>query len=758
MSSTPALSSDSRVVSSIDSSIADATFSKMLKDVWGYDSLRPSQRDAIASVLKRRDTLVVMPTGGGKSLCYQAPAVHAGGLTVVVSPLLALMKDQVDALKLVGVCAARVDSTLNAEEKREAARLVRSGQARLLFVSPERLLTEDFLRFLAENPPHTFAIDEAHCVSQWGHDFRPEYRQLGQLRSKFPNAAFHAFTATATERVRKDIIQQLQLRNPNVLVSSFDRPNLTYRIIPRGDLYTQVFEICDRARGTGGIVYCMRRKDVEQIADYLSSKGISAVGYHAGMSHDERKRAQEAFVGESVDVVVATVAFGMGIDRSNVRFVVHAAMPKSIEHYQQETGRAGRDGLPADCTLFFSGADAMNIRKLTEKSLQEANAEPAILQSTLQHLEDMVSYCRVPKCRHRALVEYFAEPYPNPSCGACDVCLGETDSIAEAKEISQKILSCVFRIQERYGVKYLIDVLLGANTKEVRARKHEQLSTYGILRGHEKEQLQDWVYQLVGQDMLKIEAGEYPIVKLGIHAKSVLKGSVSPILLRSAPRKVSAATAANMLTEFADQPLFEALRQVRKQLALEANLPPYVIVNDRTLLEMAAVRPSSIDGLKSIHGMGDARCKAYGVPLFACVERVSTERGLARDVKALPDSGRRESRDGTTGSQNTPRDFVPGRQQEARKLFRAKASIDSVAEKMNLSRGTIAKYFVEWLEAEPCDSIDPWVSPDLQTKVLEAAKATQADRLKPIFDHLNGSVDYETIRIVLSFYASRVGK
>lgn len=757
MSSTPALSSDSRATSSVDSVIADSTFSQMLKNVWGYDSLRPSQRDAVASVLQRRDTLVVMPTGGGKSLCYQAPAVHAGGLTVVVSPLLALMKDQVDALKLVGVCATRVDSTLNSEEKREAARLVKSGEARLLFVSPERLLTEDFLQFLAKTPPHTFAIDEAHCVSQWGHDFRPEYRQLGQLRGRFPSAAFHAFTATATERVRIDIIEQLQLRNPNVLVSSFDRPNLTYRIVPRDDLLNQVYDVCDRARGTGGIVYCMRRRDVEQLADYLSSKGISAVGYHAGMSHDERKRAQEAFVGESVDVVVATVAFGMGIDRSNVRFVVHAAMPKSIEHYQQETGRAGRDGLPADCTLFFSGADAMNIRKLTEKSLHEANAEPVILQSTLQHLEDMVSYCRVPKCRHRALVEYFAEPYPNPSCGACDVCLGETDSIAEAKEIAQKILSCVFRIEERYGVKYLVDVLLGANTKEVRARKHEQLSTYGILKGYEKRQLQDWVYQLVGQDMLKIEAGEYPIVKLGSQAKSVLKGTVSPILLRSAPRKVSAATATNLLTESADQPLFEALRQVRKKLAFDANLPPYVIVNDRTLLEMSAVRPSSIDFLKSIHGMGEARCKAYGGALFECIERVSAERGLARDLRVLPDSGRREARDGATGSHQAPRDFVPERQQEARKYFRSKVPIDKVAATMNLSKGTIAKYFVEWLEAEPCESIDPWVSPELQIAILDAAKATQADRLKPIFEHLSGTVDYETIRIVLSFYASRVG-
>jgi ATP-dependent DNA helicase RecQ len=750
MSSTPALPADSIVT--------ESAFTQMLMKVWGYDSLRPSQRDAVESILRRRDTLVVMPTGGGKSLCYQAPAVYSGGLTVVVSPLLALMKDQVDALRTVGVCAVRVDSTLNAEEKRDAARLVRSGEARLLFVSPERLLSPDFLRFLSEHPPHTFAIDEAHCVSQWGHDFRPEYRQLGQLRSQFPKAAIHAFTATATQRVRKDIVEQLQLRDPNVLVSSFDRPNLNYRIIPRGDLFTQVYEVCDRFRGTGGIVYCMRRKDVEEHTAYLVSKGISAVGYHAGMPHEERKRAQEAFVGETVDVVVATVAFGMGIDRSNVRFVVHAAMPKSIEHYQQETGRAGRDGLPADCTLFFSAADAIAIRRLTEKSLLDAHADEAILQSTLQHLEDMVNYCRVPKCRHRALVEYFAEPYPRPSCGACDVCLGETDCIPEAKEVAQKILSCVFRIDERFGVKYLTDVLLGANTKEVRSRKHDQLSTYGIMKGYTKEQIQDWVYQLVGQQMLRIEAGEYPIVKLGSDAKGVLRGTVTPILLQSAPKKIKAAQSTSLLSEAADQPLFEALRQVRKQLAADANLPPYVIVNDRSLLEMAAVRPSSLDGLKAIHGMGESRCKAYGEAFFACIERVAMGRGLARDVRVLLEIVRRDSRDGGSGTHGAAREGIPGKQQEARKHFRRKESIEAVAAAMNLSRGTIARYLVEWLESESSESIEPWVSHDVELKVLEAAKVTQADRLKPIFEYLNGTVDYETIRIVLSFHTSRVGR
>ena len=729
------------------------SFREMLRSVWGFDGLRPSQVEAVRSIVERRDTLVVMPTGGGKSLCYQAPAVYMGGLTVVISPLLALMKDQVDSLKQVGVPACRVDSTLSAQEKRDIAQQVQDGSVRLLFVSPERMMSPEFIQFLTPNPPHMIAIDEAHCVSQWGHDFRPEYRQLGRLREAFPQAAMHALTATATERVRDDIVAQLGLKNPNVLVSSFDRPNLTYRVLPQLDVMQQVLEYCQKHRGSSGIIYALRRADVERIVDFLKASGVLVVGYHAGMSNEERRVAQEAFLQETVDVVVATVAFGMGIDRSNVRFVLHASMPKSIEHYQQETGRAGRDGLPAECTLFFSAGDWMALSKLTESSLRQAGAEEAIVQSALRHLSDMSNFCRVPICRHRSLVEYFGEAYLQDNCGACDVCLGETDEVEGAKIIAQKILSCVYRIQERFGVNYLVDVVYGADTKDVRARKHNQLSTFGLLREFSKEQIKNWVFQLVGQQMLGIDTGEYPIVKLGPRSREVLYGDLEPKLLRivEAKRKAKALTD---VTQHSDPGLFEALRSVRKSLAQSSNLPPYLILNDNALMEMSAARPSSLDGLMQISGIGEAKLERFGQAFFDCLDSYCEENSLARDV-----AWKGGSSSGTSAKGSTPPPIEkPGGSREVlARMFETNLPVEEIVPRSGLAPSTIHKYLTEWIAGGNCQAIDCWVSPSVQQQVMEAARVTGAERLKPIFEHLDGQVSYETIRIVMAFESTRGG-
>ena len=725
-----------------ESQSLDPAFFEMLHRVWGFKQLRPSQQAAIESILLHRDTVVVMPTGGGKSLCYQAPAVFRSGLTVVVSPLLALMKDQVDSLKGVGVCAVRVDSTLNADEKREAARLIKSGDARLLFVSPERLVSLEFLRFLEGVDIHTIAIDEAHCVSQWGHDFRPEYRQLGTLRNSFPNAAIHAFTATATDKVRRDIVEQLQLHRPRVLVSSFDRPNLTYRILPQTDIQTQLREVCERHRGSGGIVYCLRRADVESITAYLSKQGYSVVGYHAGMSNEDRKNAQDAFVNEHVDIVVATVAFGMGIDRPNVRFVAHASMPKSIEHYQQETGRAGRDGLPSECVLFFTAADWITLRKITESSLVEAGASPEILHAAKKQLEEMATYCRTPVCRHRALVEYFGQAYDKDNCGACDVCLGDTDEVPEAKVLAQKILSCVFRIGERFGVNYLVEVLAGSKAQEILQRKHDQLSTYGILQEIPKNQLKDWIYQLVGQDLLVIDTGEYPIVKLGPNARGVLHGDATPRLIRTVSKvrqkkqsiQVDAAV-------HADMQLFEELRALRRSIAQVANLPPYIVFTDNVLLEMSASRPSDKERMLAINGIGKAKLDSYGAGFLEAIHSYCTRMGVAQNVTWKSD----------TVSQSAPSMRLTGTKTITLPLLRQFRPFDEVAAKAGVTVSTVVGHLLEWMETESLASIDAWVPIDIQKQIIAAANVVGREKLSPIFEHLQRQVSYELIRLVLAY-------
>lgn len=728
-----------------------ARFYEILKDVWGFDTLRPSQEAAIASILEGRDTLVIMPTGGGKSLCYQAPAIYRGGMTIVISPLIALMKDQVDSLKQVGVNAVRVDSTLSLPEKREITQELRSGRVRLLFVSPERIASPDFVRLLEGNEVHTIAIDEAHCVSQWGHDFRPEYRQLSSLRNIFPMAAMHAFTATATVKVRADIMDQLQLKQPRMLVSSFDRPNLTYRVLPQVDLHDQIREVCERHRGSRGIVYCLRRNDVEVITAYLQSKGFSAVGYHAGMSHEERKRAQEAFLSESVDVAVATVAFGMGIDRSNVRFVAHASIPKSIEHYQQETGRAGRDGLPAECVLFHSVGDVMTLKRITEGSLREANASEEIVAASRLQIEEMSRYCQTPVCRHRALIQYFGQSYDLASCGACDVCLGDTDEVPEAKVIAQKILSCVFRVQERFGVNHVVDVLLGARTQAIAQRGHDQLSTYGILKDFPKSQLRDWAYQLVGQGALTLDGAEYPILKLNPISRTILFGDAQPRLIRTASKtKERKQAPTSQASNHADSGLFEKLRLLRKKLAQEQNVPPFVVFSDNTLIEMSASRPSSLEKMLEISGVGKTKMSTYGQDFLDEIVGYCALQSVEMDVQwksqIAPDgSSQSVSRMGLgrTSASGTKTITIP--------MLRQGKSFDEIAAAAGITPGTVGSHLLELMEIEVLGSIDQWVPVETQRRVIAAANEVGRERLKPIYDHLSQEVAYEQIRLVLNF-------
>lgn len=579
---------------------------------WGYETLRPLQEEAIAAGLQQRDSLVVLPTGGGKSLCYQVPPAIAGRTDVVVSPLISLMKDQVDGLRQCGYPAVALHSGLAGGIQRELERELCSGACHLLFVAPERLLAPGFFELLDRLPVRAFAIDEAHCISHWGHDFRKEYRQLAVLKERFPRASIHAYTATATLRVRQDIVQQLRLVNPAVLVGTFDRPNLIYRVVPRIDPDRQVLEVVRRHSGQAVIVYCIARRDTEHLAAWLKQAGVRAACYHAGLEPEERRKTQELFAHEEIDVVVATVAFGMGIDRSDVRGVIHAAMPKSIEHYQQETGRAGRDGLEAECVLFYSPADAMRWESLIRKSAGDADRPEEVIAAMGELLAHMRGLAAGYVCRHKVLSEYFGQPYAKPKCGACDVCLDEGEIDEEATVLAQKILSCVARVEQRFGIGHVVKVLTGANDATVRSFGHDQLSTYGLLKDVSAKTLTNLVYQLVDQGVLDRTASDRPLLKLNAVSWSVMRGERGVRLVMPKKRIVKATQIQAESWAGVDRALFESLRELRHTIATERGVPAYAIFHDATLRDMARRRPRTPEELLAVSGVGENKLKRFG--------------------------------------------------------------------------------------------------------------------------------------------------
>lgn len=713
---------------------------------WGFKELRPLQEKAMQAVLEPRDSLVVLPTGGGKSLCYQAPALlFERETTVVISPLISLMKDQVDSLRAAGVAARHIDSSLTDAQRVETFNELRAGSVRLLFVSPERMLAPNFIAFIQGLGVRTFAIDEAHCISHWGHDFRQDYRQLRTLRQQFPNATFHGYTATATQRVRQDIVDQLGLRNPAVLVGNFDRPNLVYRVIPRRKQLEQVVEAINRHAGEAGIIYCIRRKDVDELTQALVAMNIQARPYHAGMLPEDRKSVQEAFRAEKCDLIVATVAFGMGIDRSNVRYVLHAGMPKTIEHYQQESGRAGRDGLEAECALLYSGRDFMTWRMMLEKSAEENNADANFLPASMDHLEQMNSYCRSAVCRHRLLVEHFGQEFVKENCQACDMCLGEVEVEPHSQDTARKILSCVARVGERFGVAHVVAVLRGEESEKIARYGHDKLSTFGLLKEFTQKNVRDWTFQLVGLGVLDQTDDEYPILKLNPQSWEVLRNErqvqICKTALRSRSRKANVEADA---WEGVDRDLAEELRRWRRQTAEEKNLPPFAIFHDSTLRELARVRPSTLQRMRSVYGIGDAKLTAFGEEILRIIDRHCEANATSRDQ----------------GSAAVPRpandDTRSMAEEMAVPLFRNGASIEEVMQATARKLGTVVDYLCAFIGREPPASIDPWVPPDIQERVIAAAHKHGTRFLRPIFDELEKVVSYEFIKITLAFFAHQL--
>jgi ATP-dependent DNA helicase RecQ len=719
---------------------------QVLKTYWGFDDYLPLQREAMQCVMEDRDSLVVMPTGGGKSLCFQAPALCREGLAVVVSPLLALMKDQVDALTTCGIPAAAVNSTLSLDEKRRIAQQVEAGQLQLLYMSPERLVAPRTIEFLQNQHVSFFAVDEAHCISAWGHDFRPEYRDLRLLRERFPDSAIHAYTATATETVRRDIAQQLGLRDPQVLVGDFRRPNLLYHVARRERGFGQICSVIDRFRGQSGIVYCITRAEVDKTCAGLRELGYSALPYHAGMSDDDRIRNQDAFLTEQTDTIVATIAFGMGIDKSNVRYVIHAGMPKSLENYQQESGRAGRDGVEAECWLLYSGSDVMKWKHVLANGRGEAGAAAEAA------LEKMHDYATSVTCRHASLIAHFGQHWDSGPCNACDVCLGMLDVIADAMVIGQKIVPCVLRLRERCGADYVAKVLTGSREQRIVAMAHDQLSTWGILSEFRRHDVRQWIEQLVNQGFLCLvdqefvnRPGKYQIVQVTDEGRRLLAGKAEPTLTK--PRKqLSSQTSTSVLDswEGVDRGLFDTLRQLRREVATLLNVPAYIVFGDAALRDMARRRPSSLAGFLEVHGVGQKKSDDFGSQFVTSIASYCREHGVTMDV--YPETE-------TTSPQPPP--TLSASAVQAFPLFDEGLTVEQVAERLCRAISTTYGYLDAYIRHRGTTDASCWV-PQAELDQIEAvAKHAGTGRLKPIYDALHGRIGYERIRLAISCLANR---
>jgi ATP-dependent DNA helicase RecQ len=715
---------------SVQQKPTSASLKEVLRQYWGYDEFLPLQQEAMACVMASQDSVVVLPTGGGKSLCFQAPAVCLNGLALVVSPLISLMKDQVDTLRSCGVPAAFINSTLSEPEKREIADQIRRRELKLVYVAPERLLSEQTLSFFSTAGVSLIAIDEAHCISAWGHDFRPEYRGLSVLKQRFPGVGIHAYTATASEQVRQDIAEQLGLAEPKMLVGGFDRPNLSYRIRRASGRFQQICEVLERHRGEAGIVYCLSRKEVDKTAAGLAGLGFRTAPYHAGMTDIDRRKNQEAFIEDRVDVIVATVAFGMGIDKPNVRFVVHSGMPKSLEHYQQESGRAGRDGLEAECTLLFGAGDIVTWKKMLESS------EPAARDGSLLSLDAMQDFCTSVVCRHRAIVEYFGQELEGDNCGACDVCLGELDLVDDAITIGQKILSCVLRLKQRFGADYTAKVLAGSQEQRIVQAGHNRLSTYGLLRDEGSATIRDWIEQLVGQGFLE-KTGEYNVLQVTASGQRLLKREAEPQLLRPAEKQRESRAVAADSWEGVDRGLFDALRQMRSERATQQKVPAYVVFGDAALRDMARLRPSTLDKFRSVKGVGEKKLTDYGQDFIEAINKYCQQQQLSQDVAPI-----------LTAQRPPARTSVNASSVAAFAFFRQGASIKDVAERMNRAHSTVAGYLSDFLKHDKIVDPSPWVRPDVAQRIEQAIQQVGGQRLQPIHEHLGGEIDYGEIRIV----------
>ncbi len=677
--------------------------------------------------MNRQDAFVLMPTGGGKSLCFQIPALLMDGLTVVISPLIALMKDQVDALKINGISAAFLNSTLSYKEQADVISRIEKNTLKLLYVAPEKLFLNDlqFIHSLKTQKVSLFAIDEAHCISQWGHDFRPEYLNLKILKQLFPTTPIIALTATADTVTRKDILEKLHLMEPRVFVSSFNRANIHYYVEPKANPYDRMVEYLKKHPDESGIVYALSRQSVERLAEDLEQDGFSAKPYHAGLEKNIRERHQELFIKDQIKIMVATIAFGMGIDKSNVRFVIHMDLPKNIESYYQETGRAGRDGLQSEALLFYGAGDVMKLKKFSE--IEDNSAQTRVL---LNKLNAMVHFCETRICRRKYLLNYFGESFEN-HCGTCDVCLSQHEKF-DGTIMAQKILSAVSRLHENYGVGFIVDFLCGSKNDKI-SETQRQLKTYGIGAGITKDEWKRYIRELLALGYLKQE-GEYPVLKLTDVSVRLLTGNEPVMLTKSIIRAEAAQTVAKH-----EEGLIPLLKQLRFRLATESNVPAYVIFSDVTLLELATYLPQTISELKQISGFGEIKLQRYGKPFLDMVQAYCRTNKLSSKIDQKKKKRERASKTG--GPADT--------KLESLKLFREGKSPVEIAAIRTLGVSTIETHLAHFI-LDGTLGVDDLVPKEKISPIKKAIEEHGSLSLKGLKDTLGEHTSYGEIRAVLN--------